>query len=338
MNPRAIHIPVFLAIAAFVAAIVIGCDSRGSTQPDGNLRPAAGAQIVFVGPPQDDPRSEPILAGARRIAGGIDYLRFEFVSPPATDKAQNIKAVRDAMTSGAAGVCVYLTAADELAPLAKEIQSSATVLVTMGQQPTGITPYTHVNIDLPGGAELIAENLARCAEGRKTYALVDERSRSTISRACYERFISHRPGISEMTQVDERDAFAAGQPTSTIISEIVGNFRSTSIVVTLSPEVWLSSNPPYALDEGRRFVTLSAVEPLWSRLRSGEAAALVGPIDGEIGEAAINAVLRGVAHETTGTPVRTVPCHFVTRENLDDFAEKYRAVMKPIEPKQSTKK
>lgn len=322
-----------LAILLFsYLAYIIGCDRGPVEKPATGPKPIVGGRIVFIGPAQDDPRSEAVLAGARRVAAQVSYLRFEFLGPPATDRSMNLRMASDALHSGAVGVCVYLYGADDFAPLTEELRTSGIVLVTMGAVPRDIAPYQHINIDLAGGAEMIAENLSRCAAGRKTYALVHARSRSAIDHDCYERFISHRPGDSQMVQVAERDAFDPPELPSRIIADIVASFRSTAIVVTLSPEVWLTTEPPFALDEGRRFITLGAVEPLWPRLKNGEAAAIVGPLDGEIGAAAMQGVLRGVAREPAEMSLRTIPCHFVTPETLDDFARNYRMVMSATQP------
>lgn len=323
--------PLFLLIAS----VFIGCDRN----PGPNAGPSTAAQqssnVLFIGPAQDDPRAESILGGARRAVRGMSHLRFEFVSPPATDHESHIGLLREALQNGASGVCIFLREPDELLLLADEIRNSAVTLVTIGCRQRGIEPYTHVEIDLPGGAELLSRNLPQLAEGRRTYALVHARSRSDLDRACYERFVSYAPGAASITRVDARDFAETRETPAAIISHILSDFRSVSIIVTLSPEAWLSTDPPFTLPEGRRFVTLGAVEPLWPRLRSGEAAALVGPIDGEIGAVAMQALLRGIAREQAELPVRIIPCNFVTRENLDAFAEQYRAATLPAHTDES---
>lgn len=320
----------FQLIFLVAACFFIGCDRK--TDPKAGQTSAGGpdTRVVFIGPSQDDPRAQSILGGARQAVRGMTHLRFEFVSPPATDHESHIRMLREALRIGAPGVCIFLNEPEDLSPLADEIRNSATTLVTIGCRPRVVEPYTHVEIDLPGGAEMISRNLAQLAEGRKTYALVHARSRSAQDRACYERFVSHQPGAAAMTMVDARDFAELRAAPAAVISRILADFRSVSLVVTLSPEAWLSTDPPFSLPEGRRFVTLSAVEPLWPRLRSGEAAALVGPIDGEIGAVAMHILLRGIAREQPEMPVRMISCRFVTRENLEEFAEQYRAAMLPV--------
>ncbi|MBL8877512.1 MAG: hypothetical protein JNG88_00205 [Phycisphaerales bacterium] len=332
MNPRLN--PAIILLSA-VTVRIIGCDRAASEKPATGPQPAVSGRVVFIGPSQDAPESEAVVAGARSIAARASYLRFEFLSPPATDRDMNSRMAGEAIRSGAAGVCVYLNNARDLQPLADELRGSGIVLVTMGAQPSGVSPYQHINIDLAGGAELIAENLPKFATGRKTYSVIHARSRSAIDEACYERFVSHRPGESVMVQVAERDVFNPSVPPSRAISDILVAFRSTAIVVTLDPEVWLTSEPPFALDEQRKFITLGAVEPLWARLRNGEAAALIGPLDGEIGAAAMQGMLRGLARESAPTPVRTIPCHLVTRDTLDEFAKSYQVATGQLAPNDS---
>ena len=70
-------------------------------------------------------------------------------------------------------------------------------------------------------------------------------------------------------------------------------------------------------------MTLSSAPPLWARLRKGEAAALAGPLHGEIGYTAAARVWAGLTAAEPFGRIDLVPCELITPETLDDFAGRY---------------
>jgi hypothetical protein len=58
-------------------------------------------------------------------------------------------------------------------------------------------------------------------------------------------------------------------------------------------------------------------------LLAGEAAALVGPLDGEIGAAAVELAITGLMQVSDTPRLRTISCELVTAATLPDFAQRY---------------
>ena len=102
--------------------------------------------------------------------------------------------------------------------------------------------------------------------------------------------------------------------------------------MTFSPDVWLTARAGWRRELRQRysnfhFATLGAPPILWRQLGTaaarGQAAALVGPLDGDIGFAAVEAVVHILMNPNGPPPNHTIPCELVTSENLVDFARRY---------------
>ncbi len=115
---------------------------------------------------------------------------------------------------------------------------------------------------------------------------------------------------------------------------LLERFPNAGLVVSLDPALWLTPQAGWERDLRQvsgdfRFATLSAAPSLWSRLgtpeRPGEAAALVGPLDGEIGYAAVEMAAQLLLGASQIVRERAVPCELVTADNLADFARRYAA-------------
>ena len=98
-----------------------------------------------------------------------------------------------------------------------------------------------------------------------------------------------------------------------------------SQVLPYSPEAWLARSPETLLNQENRFATLGAFPELWPHLRSGRALALAGPLDGEIGFAALELVSAALTGSREFGTERFIMPELVTPETLADFARRYAA-------------
>lgn len=310
--------------------------------------PPRDALLVILGPEDTDPRRPAIVGAARRYVEQIPYLRLAVPPLPDADPQTLERCVDEALSQSPAAVCLWVSDPIQARPLAERIRLHGAVLVTMGAPIDGVIPFAHVAPDLPGGARLLAENLARLANGRRSYILLHEDGASAAARPVYDRFM---PAARDqpLTLLEQREVRPDGPTAPQVLREMLGRFRHAGLVVTLLPDPWLTEPASLILDPGRaadgermpppgpaggtpsatgpsrgpRFVTLSAVPPLWRYLRSGEAAALVGPLDGLIGSTAVELAVRGMMRTRSDNAYRLIPCELVTRENLESFARRY---------------
>ncbi len=65
---------------------------------------------------------------------------------------------------------------------------------------------------------------------------------------------------------------------------------------------------------------------MWTYLRSGQAAALAGPLDGKIGAMAIEAAIGALTESSKPGAVRIATSELVTLDNLEDFAKRYAEI------------
>jgi ABC-type sugar transport system substrate-binding protein len=315
-----------VALLAYLSilAAVTGCDRTPDTPKIGNP-PAPGDLIVLIGPPRSDPRSPGIAGGVRSSLAQYPTLRLETSTPSDSSADALLRAADRALAMSARAVCLYVGDPAVARPAAERIASSGTILVTMGERCDRVGTFGHVQVDLAGGAELLGKHLAEIAGSKRAYLLVHNQGASDPETHRYERFMQHARRQYQMTLLEERNASETEQPAAELLRAMFRRFRHAGLAVTLNPRPWLESKPAELLGRDARFATLGAAPPLWPALRSGEAAALVGPLDGEIGSLAAELALTGLTESRKAGLLRIVSCELVTPDTLDDFAQRYAA-------------
>ncbi len=306
-------------------------DPQAGSPGHGSL---GGMLVAVVGPCQDHPQWPGIRGGVERFVSGIPTLQAVCVAPPESTAESLQAAVGEALERGPNAVCLYVADPTGIGSCIELIGSRQALLVTMGRPINDPRVSAHVDINLPGAAELLGANLGRVAAGRRSYLLVHERSRGRLATECYNRFSAAAQRQYELTLLQAVDAAGSGRSPAELVEELLGRFPHAGMIVTLMPDVWLTARPGWRhelreLNRDYRFATLSAAPVLWSRLGTpdnpGEAAALVGPLDGEIGFAAVEIAVRLLLYDEQVPRRHTVSCELVTAASLNDFARRYAA-------------
>lgn len=274
---------------------------------------------------------------SRRCAcflAGVPTLRGEFETPRENTELSLRAAVRRVLEHRPRVVCLHVTDPELAAASFDLIAAEKVLLMTMGQRCQDAHVYGHVGVSLPEAADCLGENLARVAAGRRSYLLLHERGLSPEATECHRRFITGVQRHHGITVLQQENAAQSDRSPANLVEELLGRFPHAGLVVTLNPDVWLAARVGWdrrlrQLNQDFRFATLAAPPRLWRRLGTpaepGDAAALVGPLDGEIGYAAVHMAVQALV--STGAPLtaRTIECELVTAENLADFAERYAA-------------
>ena len=170
---------------------------------------------------------------------------------------------------------------------------------------------------------MLGERLEEIARGRRSYLLLHRQGATDTDTRCYERFMRQARPRRGMTLLEERNAAESVQSPAELIRAMFVRFRHAGLAVTLDPAVWLSTPPAELLGGNARFATMGAAPTLWQYLRSGEAAALVGPLDGEIGSLAVEIAILGITESDRPGQVRIAQLELVNPDTLDDFANRY---------------
>lgn len=300
---------------------LIGCERTPATSGAGTpLR--QGELIVLVGPPASNPQRAGIEGGARLLANRYRSLRLETVTPINSTPAALARVVGSVLSKNPDAICLYVSDATTAQPAAEEILRSGTILVTIGYESIDGT-FGHVQVDLTGGAELMGKRLTEIAGGKRSYLLVHRSGANPTATHCYERFMREARQRYGMKLLQEQNAAEAEQPPEELLRAMFARFRHAGLAVTLDPFPWLFTAPGELLGREAKFTTLCAAPALWPALRSGEAAALVGPLDGRIGALAAEMALIAITETSEAGLVRLVECELVTPETLDDFAKRY---------------
>jgi ABC-type sugar transport system substrate-binding protein len=231
-----------------------------------------------------------------------------------------------------AALCVYFGSESLARAAADSLSRYRGVLVTINSAPPGVESFAHVAADWCQGAESLADAINSALEklDRRSFVLLHADGRSELETNIFRRF---RSAMSRFTRVQLLDQAVLGTsipPRSPAeqVAAMLERFRHAGLAVTLDPAPWIAP-ALYRLEEPQHFATLGASPALWPRLRSGEAVALVGPHEGELGRIAIERAIRGLTGDSDARGSVLVPCEVVTPDTFEAFRAKYEQFASP---------
>ncbi|MBU0617176.1 MAG: substrate-binding domain-containing protein [Planctomycetes bacterium] len=299
----------------------MGCEQVPPTPTSGRI-PGEGDLIVLLGPPTSSPQSAGIYGGARLFIQRYPALRLETMTPADNRGESILRTVNQALAKDPKVVCLYVSD-PQAAAAAETVIRKGTILVTLGVELDVTGVFGHVREDLTGAAELLGKRLEQIVAEKQSYVLLHRSGAGPTETHCYERFLAEARSYRGITLLEERNAADVRQPHVELIRAMLRHFPHAGLVITLEPSVWLTTGASEALGQNARFATVGAAPALWGYLRSGEATALAGVLDGEMGSLAAEVALAAITESRKAGTVRTAPAELVTRETLGDFAKRY---------------
>jgi hypothetical protein len=290
--------------------------------------------VAVVGPSEGHPQWPGIRGGVQRFLAGAPSLRTYCAAPP-DERPESLRAtVAKVLDQRPTIVCLYVTDRASARAAVDLVISRQLLLLTMGERYDHPRIAGHVALDFAGAAGLLGSNLSRIAAGRRSYLLLHDSGRNELATKCYERFAAAAQRCYDMSLLRAVSTAQSRPSAARPLEELLAQFPHAGLVVSLTPDVWLTDRPGWdrqirTLNDGFRFATTSAAPVLWRRLGTpdvpGDAAALVGPLDGEIGYAALKMATQYLLSPERPTTDVMIECELVTPENLPDFAARYSA-------------
>ncbi len=287
--------------------------------------PARRALVVLISRSAGDPQWPAIVGGARRTLERYPYLDMKTLTPALGERVTTAELVRRAIGMEATAIAMWVRDEDANDIPLGEIEQAGAMLVTVGEPARSLQRAAHVQVDWAGGAELLGRELPDIADGKRSCVLLHSQGRNSIATACYQRFVTAVRDRINFHILMEKNTLESEAAPTVLVRQMLKTFRHAGLVVTLEPNVWIGRNPPPELPSGTRFATLGAVPALWPRVLDGEALALAGTVDGEIGEAVIELIAAQSTAEGVPRLYRVIEPELVTRENLLEFARRYAA-------------
>ena len=310
------------AVAHLAAAGLLlaasGCREH-SRQAD---RLICGGTISFIGPSGGGTRWDVIKAHARQAVSVFETLRFEAALPPEAGPTGRATAFRQAVADGAVAVCVMTPDTRSDDALLKAAGELGVPLVTVGAGPYRTPAFGHVEIAWADGAADLGRRLTETLHDHRSYAVMHHADGPPVVAECYNRFMQFARRQRMLSLL--ADITVAREPgeARAEVGRLFAKFPNLAVVVTLDENIWtpaaLEQLPPAA-----RIVTLGASPELWPLLESGRANALCGPVDAEVGQAAMELAFAALTESSRSGALRVIPCEIVTRDNLDDFVRRY---------------
>jgi ABC-type sugar transport system substrate-binding protein len=250
-------------------------------------------------------------------------LRLEVLTPADNRAESTLRIVHQALAKNPKVVCLYVSDPRGAAAAADAVTRKAAILVTFGAALEVAGVFGHVQEDVAGAAELLGRHLEEIVAGKRSYVLLHRAGASSMETHCYERFLRGARSCPGITLLGERNAAETEESAVELIRAMFRCFPHAGLVVTLEPSVWLTDGAGHALGQSAHFATVGAAPTLWKYLRSGEATALAGVLDGQMGALAAELALAAITGSRDGGTLRTAHAELVTRETLDDFAKRY---------------
>lgn len=325
---------------AYILAIttLTACDRH--PQSTAATRPAArGMRVVVIGPGGDQPQWPGIRGGAERYARAVPAVSVQCLSPQDASAQALIQSLSEAAAQRPGALCLFLTedcrpGAGDIAAALRSPGFAGTFVVTMGARLPQVQASGHVGIDWPGAAEQLAAQAPALVPTRRSFALLHADCASAEATDCYQRFrsASRRVESESWNLLRELNSTGCGEAPAACVEELMAQFPHAGLIVALDPTTWHGASPEWERDLARRypqmrFVTLSAAPVLWHWLGTpavpGPAAALVGPVDGDLGYAAVQMAVEGRVGTQGSSAPRYLACEIVTPATLPAFARRY---------------
>lgn len=330
---RRLGLAYILAIATLTA-----CDRN--PQPTAATRPAArGMRVVVIGPGGEHPQWPGIRGGAERYARAVPAVSVQCFSPQDASAEAVVQTLSEAAGQRPGALCLFLTegcrhAAGDIAAALHGPGFAGTFLVTMGARLPQVQASGHVGIDWPGAAEQLAAQAPALVPLRRSFVLLHADGVSAGATDCYQRFrsASRRVESESWNLLRELNSASCSTAPKACVEELMALFPHAGLIVALDPAAWHAASPEWERNLIRRypqmrFATLSAAPVLWHWLGTpaapGPAAALVGPVDGDLGYAAVQMAVEGRVGTQGSSPPRYLACEIVTPATLPAFARRY---------------
>lgn len=269
----------------------------------------------------------------------MPQFRFEYVAPRVNHAEVRRELVEELLAKSPVAICLYVgrdprdsamppassnAALEAYVAVSRQIVERGVLLVTMGGALDATPVAAHVGVNRRQAAQLLGERLPELLAERRSYLLWHERDRDGDCAAVYDRFVVASRAQPNLALLDECDGASEPGTVKEQIEALTDRFRNAGLLVTLDPEPWLAPKPRCALPSGMRIATIGSAPPLWSLLKDGEAAALAGPLTGDVGYKALELAWARLS-DFDAPRQATIPSELVTPATLDDFIRRYAA-------------
>lgn len=339
--PQCLVMAYVLATTAFTA-----CERKllPAQPPPGAAR---GLRAVVIGPGPDHPQWPGICGGAERYARDVPAISVRCITSPDASGRAVVQTLAEAAAEKPAALCLFVTEvvqshADEIAATLAGSGFAGTLVVTMGARLPQVSAYGHVGIDWAGGAETLAAQAPRLVPERRSFLLLHSDGTNAEETDCYQRFrsASRRVESESWILLRELNSVSCAEAPTACVDELMALFPHAGAIISLDPAAWQHAPREWERDLARRyphlrFMTLSAAPVLWHWLGTpsapGLAAALLGPLDGDLGYAAVQMAVEGRLGGKSNASPRYLACEVVTPATLPAFARRYAAAANDLD-------
>lgn len=309
-----------LWLAMALAGTAPGCDRP----PDALVAPreAPTGRVLLLSPARPDPGWPFVARGAAHYFEQLHRISFQHADLSDGPVISYGVRVDECLQPPPDVVILPVTDHNIGRSVARRISRTGTPLITYGLAVDVPGVYGHVEVDWVSGVGALARRLPEFVAPHQSYLLIHEAGRSRLGTRRYDRFMGEARRQFGVRLLDET-SLAPGASQRDAIRELIQRFKHAGLLVSLAPDYWWTASQRELAEVGRPLATVAAPPSLWPLLDRGQAVALVGVLDGQIGRAAAELALRTLAGSADAVEPPLIGSELITPETLPDFGRRY---------------
>ncbi|MFN0136044.1 MAG: hypothetical protein ACKVS9_08005, partial [Phycisphaerae bacterium] len=315
------------AFAYLIAASLLTACNQGAPPPAKSRNIAPGTRALLLVIDQTDACEIAMICGARRVAAEHPNLILEVAEVPLT--ADYGREFEETLKRQPAVVIVPASDDPRMLAARQVTLKTGIVLITYGDSndpPERVGIFGHISTDRAAAAEMLGHELSNFASERKSYVLAQ--SAADARRGIGDRFrsgVGTRVGPTLLSDATYAESATSGPSGPDAIRALLKQFPNTTLAITLDASPWLAEPPAKLLGERQVMATVGASPALWPALRQRKCIAMVGVMDGQVGEAIMRLAFGALLATEKGPAFRAIPNELVTTDLLERFAHRYAA-------------
>jgi ribose transport system substrate-binding protein len=312
-------------VAAFLMAIVVSGCSGSKEQPASNA-PAADQRLRFAVIPKalDIPVFNYAKIGAERQAkeyGNVDVL---WNAPSSADQLKQKEIIESAITQRVDGIAISALNGDFLTETINKAVDAGIPVVMWDSDAPKSKRFAFYGVDDLASGRILGDQAVRLLNGKGKVAIITSLGATNLQRRLdgLKESLAKAPGIQIVEVYDiKEDAVRCAELIAT------GTNRYPDLAAWLAVGGWpiFTRNATAAVDPAKtKVISFDTIQPGLDLLREGKVTVLLGQKYFGWGSEAVRLLYDYKHGKMPPSPIIDSGVDVVTRENVDDYAAKWK--------------
>jgi ribose transport system substrate-binding protein len=312
-------------VAAFLMAVAVSACGGSKEQPAGNA-PAGGQRLRFAVIPKalDIPVFNYAKIGAERQAreyGNVDVL---WNAPSSADQLKQKEIIESAITQRVDGIAISALNGDFLTETINKAVDAGIPVVMWDSDAPKSKRFAFYGVDDLASGRILGDQAVRLLNGKGKVAIITSLGATNLQRRLdgLKESLAKAPGIQIVEVYDiKEDAVRCAELIAT------GTNRYPDLAAWLAVGGWpiFTRNATAAVDPAKtKVISFDTIQPGLDLLREGKVTVLLGQKYFGWGSEAVRLLYDYKHGKMPPSPIIDSGVDVVTRENVDDYAAKWK--------------